>query len=123
MSGNRIATLIHWTPRILGILMTIFVSLFALDVFSEDYTWWEALLALIIHLLPFAGLLLVAVIAGWRLPRLGGLMFIGFGVLYLFIAWAQDPLAMLLLAGVPILIGTLFLLDDAYRQRHSASPA
>jgi hypothetical protein len=108
MGRNKLQTGLKWAPRVLGILMTLFVSLFALDVFGAGYSPLEALLALIIHLLPFAGVLL-----GWRWPWVGGLIFIGFCLFYITMTWGKEMLAaVLLLAGLPILIGLLFLLDS-----------
>lgn len=97
--------------------MTWFVSLFALDVFAEGYSFWQALGAFFIHLLPFAGVLLLGVLLGWRWPWAGGLVFIGFGLAYIALTWDKEMLvAVLVLAGIPVAIGLLFLLD-AYVQR------
>ena len=38
--------LLFWMPRILGILVAAFVSIFAFDVFGEGYTVWETIAAL-----------------------------------------------------------------------------
>ena len=35
--------LLFWTPRILGILFALFLSMFALDVFGEGYGFWGTL--------------------------------------------------------------------------------
>ena len=48
-----------WTPRILCILFAAFLSLFALDVFGEGYSFWKTLLALLIHLVPVGVLILI----------------------------------------------------------------
>ena len=39
-----IEQLLHWTPRILGILFAGFLGLFALDVFNEGHTFWRTIL-------------------------------------------------------------------------------
>jgi hypothetical protein len=57
--------LLHWTPRILGLLFAAFVSVFALDVFGEGYTFWQTILALMMHLIP-TGVVLVALAISWR---------------------------------------------------------
>lgn len=44
--------LLFWTPRILCLLFAVFLSLFALDVFTEGYGFWKSILALLIHLIP-----------------------------------------------------------------------
>jgi len=38
---------LFWAPRVLGILFALFLSLFALDVFSEGYSFGETMLALL----------------------------------------------------------------------------
>jgi hypothetical protein len=54
-----------WTPRILGILFALFVSIFALDVFGAGYGFWETILALLIHLVPVS-ILLIGLAIAWR---------------------------------------------------------
>ena len=44
----------HWSPRVLSILFALFLSIFALDVFSEGYAFAETILALLMHLIPTA---------------------------------------------------------------------
>lgn len=111
MFSPQVRKLLHWAARILGILMTFFVSLFALDVFAEGYGFWESILAFLVHLFPFTFIAALAVILGWKWPWLGGLLFILFGLVFLIIMRVVNWTAALLLAGVPILIGALFLLD------------
>jgi hypothetical protein len=57
------ARLLLWSPRVLGIGFGVFVSLFALDVFSEGLGVWQTALALLIHLIPTAILVAVLLIA------------------------------------------------------------
>ncbi|MBN1303607.1 MAG: hypothetical protein JXA13_04165 [Anaerolineales bacterium] len=97
-----------WLPRILGILFIIFLSLFAFDVFGEGYGFWETLLALIIHLTPSIVLIIVLLLA-WRWEWIGTLAFVGAGFLYLVMAKSQHWSAYLLIGGIPMLIGVLFL--------------
>ncbi len=54
--------ILYWTPRVLGILFAVFISIFALDVFGE-YGFPEVLVALFMHLIPtflVVGVLLIA---------------------------------------------------------------
>lgn len=115
--------LLYWTPRVLVILFTAFISLFALDVFAEGYTFWETLVALFMHLIP-TFLLIIALVVAWRWERVGGLLFIGLGILFLF--WfggrgGQDVVenwfATLFMPGVMFLTGILFLADQYYRSQ------
>ena len=58
--------LLFWSPRVLGILIAIFVSLFALDVFAEGSSSWEIVVALAMHLIPtFVILIALATFVGF----------------------------------------------------------
>lgn len=102
---------LHWTPRVLGILFALFVSLFALDVFNESRGFWETALAFLIHLAP-VGILLVLLGIAWRWEMAGGILFIGIGFAYLVMTWGRFPWPVYaVMSGIPWLLGTLFLLD------------
>jgi hypothetical protein len=106
---------LFWTPRGLGLLFAGFLSLFALDVFSAGYSFWETVAALLIHLIPTAVLLVVLALS-WRWPWVGAVGFIGFAAWYLAAFWARFPASVYLaLAGLPSLLGLLFLVDWWYR--------
>ena len=36
--NNKWKRVLYWTPRVLGILFALFISIFALDVFGEGYS-------------------------------------------------------------------------------------
>jgi len=61
----------YWLPRILSILFIAFISMFALDVFSEP-RW---LLALFMHLIPSYFLIAITIVA-WKNERVGGFLFL-----------------------------------------------
>ncbi len=99
-----------WLPRVLAVALVVFISLFALDVFSEGYRFWATVLALIIHLIPSLILLAVLVLA-WYRKRLGGLLFIALAVFFIF--WSRAELsALLMIAGPAIVIGLLFIVSE-----------
>ena len=77
---------LQWTARILCILAILFVSLFALDSFSSERTFWQNAAALLIHLLPSFVLLAVLIIA-WKWEMIGGIILTIIGVIF-FIAVA-----------------------------------
>jgi len=104
-----------WTPRVLSLLFALFVGLFALDVFGEGYGFWKTTLALLIHLLPVFALLIGLAIA-WRWAWVGALIFLGFSAWYLATFWGRFPLSVyLIMAGVPFVVGLLWLVDWFYR--------
>ena len=64
----------------------MFLSLFALDVFSEGYGFWETILALLIHLIPVYIVVIVLVIA-WRREWVGAVLFNALALFYLVWSW------------------------------------
>ena len=87
-------TLVHWLPRIAGILMALFLALFALDSLREP------LPQLVMHLLP--ALLVVAIVAvAWKHPMVGAAAFavcaIGYGIMTRRVDW-------FLAIGLPLLV-------------------
>ena len=108
--------ILFWTPRVLSILFALFVSLFALDVFGVGYSFWETVLALLIHLVPVY-ILLIGLAIAWRWEWVGALIFMGFAVWYVAMAWGQFQLSVyLMMAGVPFVVGILWLIDWLYRR-------
>lgn len=79
--ANRLRDLIFWTPRVLGILFAVCVSLFALDVFSAGYGRGETAAAFLIHMVP-TGLIRAALPLARRWERLGTVLFAGLGLAY-----------------------------------------
>jgi hypothetical protein len=108
--------LLLWAPRVLAILFAAFISIFALDVFGEGYSFWETIVALVMHLVPTA-VVLVALAIAWRWQRVGGLLFIALGLLYILIFREGDWIAYLLISGPLFLTGALFLLSGWYHAR------
>jgi ABC-type multidrug transport system permease subunit len=108
---------LYWTPRVLCIVFAAFISIFALDVFREGGGFWRTALALLMHLLP-TFLLLAVLVLSWRREWFGGILFIVLGILYIFWAW-NKPFArwyvFLMIAGPPVLVGALFLLNWRHR--------
>jgi hypothetical protein len=117
---------LFWTPRALGLLFAGFLSLLALDVFGAGYRFWETFVALLIHLAPTVALLGVLALS-WRWPLVGAVGFIGFAAWYLatFATWPANIFVDLQLAGLPLLLGILFLMDWWYgiSRRRRATPA
>lgn len=90
----------YWLPRILAILFIVFISMFALDVFSEPN--WP--LALFMHLIPSYLLITITIIA-WKNEVLGGFLFLIAGFVLLIFTHFEA-----LIIGIPaFVIGVLFL--------------
>lgn len=72
--GERLAKTIYRVPRFGGILICLFVGLFALDVFTAGPSFWQMLGAFLIHALPALGIAVLLALA-WRRPLIGCLAF------------------------------------------------
>lgn len=108
MNTARIA---KWSPRVLAIFFTLFLSLFALDAFSGDSTIGEKLAGFAIHLLPSA-LLAWLIHVSWDRPQVGGIVFLLFSLfsIFAFDTYGQWQ-SLLLITGLPFLTGLLFMLS------------
>jgi len=103
--------LLFWAPRALGILFAAFIGLFALDIFSEGYGFWEAVAGFLVHLVP-TYLILIAVAVAWRWLWLGALLFTALGAAYILMAWGQFVWTThLIVSGPAFLVAALFLAD------------
>lgn len=105
---------LFWTPRLLSIAYIVFLSLFALDVFSEGYSFWRTGLALVIHLLP-ALVLVVVLILAWQWEWIGAVLYAVAGTLYVItVLPLRIPRAakfswILTIAGPAFFLAALFL--------------
>src|ERR1019366_5759961 len=111
-----------WTPRALGIAFAIFLSLFALDVFSEGFVFLKTLFALMMHLIPTAITLGILALA-WRWEWIGAVGFGSAGLLYAKWAW-RHPSWILTISGPLFVLAALFLVSWLKRagrggERHS----
>ena len=107
---------LYWTPRVLAIIFSGFISVFALDVFVEGYSFLDTLWALLMHLIPTFLVLIVLVIA-WRWERLGGFLFVVLGSTYIILVYPHiEWVAIILISGPLFLIGGLFLLCSCAKQ-------
>ena len=109
--------LLFWTPRVICILFTMFLSIFALDVFDGNYSFLETILAFLIHLIPNFIMIIVLVIS-WRWEWVGAVLFTSFGVWYIATSWGRFPLSVYVtIAGPLFLLGVLFLFNWIYREQ------
>jgi len=110
---------LYWSPRILTILFILFISMFALDIFGNGYTFWETVIGLFMHLIPSIMLTIFLIIA-WKWEWVGAVGFFLFTVWYVgFMALRvlTNPAEIwmmsysLIIAGPAILIGILWWLN------------
>ncbi len=66
--------MLYYTPRLAGVLMIIFVSLFALDVFGPGIPFWRQVLGFLVHAAP-AIILAILMFFAWKRPVIGFIIF------------------------------------------------
>jgi uncharacterized protein (DUF983 family) len=100
-----------WLPRVITILFTLFLSLFALDSFSEQTGFSQATLNFLIHLIP-SFLMILLLVFSWNREWIGAVFFMMLGIFRLISAWGNFPYYVeLLIAGPFFLISLLFLFN------------
>ncbi len=114
---KRVNNFIYWTPRMLAILLILFLAMFSLDVFEGSYGFLDTILALFMHNLPSI-ILTVILIVSWKHEIVGGVTFIIAGVAFLIFSivradvgpWYTRFLSSLIIDVPAFLIGILFLI-------------
>lgn len=112
--------LLYWTPRILGIVGILFISMFALDAFESGLTIWQQLGAFFIHLIP-SFILIVLLIIAWNYELIGGSIFVLVGILLTPMIFKGNyamnqsiPLSLGIIGAITfpfIAVGVLFILN------------
>lgn len=108
----RLRRWLVWTPRVLLLLFVALLALLSLDVIEEGLGAGEIALGLLVHNLPTLGLLAVTA-AAWRWPWVGAVGIAGFAAWWLLFFGGRGfgPSAFLLMVGLPLTVGALFLLS------------
>lgn len=105
-----------WLPRVLAIAYILFISIFALDAFSEEYTLLEMIVGFLVHLLPSFILVIITLIA-WKKEFTGGILFIISGVGFtLFFNTYRELISFVLISIPLIVIGLLFIISGKSRK-------
>jgi hypothetical protein len=100
--------LLAWAPRILGIMVSLFVGLFALDAFTDGRPVMEAIPDFLIHLIPTLVLLLIVRVS-WRREWIGGVSFLTLAAVYA-TTMARGHVDWMLVIALPLgVVGLLFL--------------
>jgi hypothetical protein len=107
---------LFWTPRITSILFILFISLFALDIFDMQLSFWDTLVGLFMHLIPSI-LLTIAIVIAWKWEWVGAALFIGWAIWYVAFMRGFDWTVYVVIAGLPALIGLLFLAGWIWRKQ------
>ena len=99
--------LLLWAPRLLGIALALFLSIFALDAFEPQKPLAAVLTDLAVHLVPAAVVLAIVALA-WRWPLAGGVAFVLLAFAYaLSVRFRLDWV--MVISGPMLMTGLLFL--------------
>jgi hypothetical protein len=129
---KRTTEIVHWIPRVLCILVILFISMFALDSFDPRLTLWQQIGGFLIHLIPTYILVALLVVA-WKWELTGGILFVllaaGFSpVVYNINHYRNEfsvrtSLEIVLMITFPfLLVGGLFLLSHFLKKNQSGNP-
>jgi hypothetical protein len=110
---NLPKTILLWSARILTILYILFISLFALDIFSMGLTGWDVAVGLFMHLLPSIMFILALIIA-WRSELVGGIAFLLLGGWF---AWRWGETGGWLSAPLFVIAALFLLFWLVYRRK------
>ena len=103
----RSGKLLLWSPRILGVLVCLFLSLFALDAFGGGKSFIGSLPDFAVHVAPMLALLVV-VLVSWRVEWVGGVVFTALALAYTY--FARDHISWIpVIAGPLLIVGILFI--------------
>jgi hypothetical protein len=121
----------YWTPRILGILFILYLSLFSLDSFDSSLPTSQQILAFLIHLIPSI-VLSFALVLAWKKELWGGILLLLIGIAgsnYLICGHDRSPQSsrnawgIVLTISMPFaLTGVSFILDHLRTKRDPSPP-
>lgn len=113
--SRKVNKFIYGAPRMLSIILILFLALFSLDIFDSCNNFLNCSLGLLIHNLPSL-ILLVILIISWKYEIAGAISFILAGLLYIATVAIRQGVILaiswgIIIAGPVFLIGILFLIN------------
>jgi len=124
-SNKKVSKFIYWTPRILSIIFLLFLAMMSLDIFGNNYTFWQTVVGLFMHNIPVF-ILTALLIISWKHEIVGGIAFILAGLLYnvfIIVNAIRNGFEWYLLSwsiqisGIAFLIGVLFLVGWSKKKK------
>ena len=110
MDKQREHSLLIWIPRVLAIAFILFISLFALDSFSNEVPLFQSLLGFLMHLIPSLILLAILIIS-WKKPVIGGCVFIISGIALSIFWGTYKEISRFLILTFPLIVtGIMFII-------------
>ncbi len=106
-----------WIPRIITTIFILFLSLLALDAFSDETSFSQQFLGFIIHLIPSFVLIIILVLS-WKHPIGSGVAFIFIAIVFtLFFDTYENIFSFLTISLGPATIGGLFVILGILRKK------
>jgi hypothetical protein len=104
---------VYWTPRILSIVFILFLALFSLDVFGNDYGFWGTILAFLMHNIPVFVMGVILWIA-WKHEIVGAIAFALAGIIYTIVLLMNPQMEWYMLSWSITISGPAFLIAWLY---------
>lgn len=109
--------IIRRTARILSIAFAAFISIFAMDVFSENYGPLKTMIDLFMHLIP-SFLVILILIFSWQREWIGGVVYTVLGIFYIIYTLGKfEWSAYALISGPLFILGILFFISWCQRKK------
>lgn len=106
---RKITPAIYWAPRIMSIGFILFISLFALDIFSMNLGFFGIIIGLFMHLIPSFVLIAILIVA-WKHEWVGSIAFTLAGLAYIGLLLMNDKFEWYMLSWSIIIAGPAFLI-------------
>ena len=120
--------IIHWMPRILCILAILFISMFALDAFNTEQTFWQKIADFSMHLIP-SFVIIVLLIVAWKWELTGGILMIVLAIGFMPLVYSMNlsmnhsvmiTLSIVLMINFPFVVtGVLFILSYFLKRKNT----
>jgi len=105
--------ILYILPRALAIAITIFFAAFIFEGLTPGFTWVDSFRHFVITLA-----MLAATVLAWKWPDTGGWLFLIVGVYYMSSIFSDSWWNGLIIGGIPLLTGFLFLAEGLLRDRY-----
>lgn len=100
-----------WLPKTLSVLFILFFSLFALDAFNGNASFYDKFIMFLVHLIP-SFIMIIFLVFSQKHPAISGWIFIILGFIFTFFFNTYRSLTIFLIISLPpIIIGILFLIS------------
>lgn len=119
-----------WIPRILSLIIIVFIAFFALDVFNSEKDLIQQINDFFVHLIPVF-LLIILLIIAWKRELIGGILFIVLSLVMSPFLYSMNyevnhsmmiSLGVILMITLPILsAGVLFVISSGKKNKKSST--